>query len=131
MKEWRALIPVIALGLAGCGDSDSPSGDHVVARAAGVELTAETVAEILAPQLELQNQPGVVEAVADLWIQYFLLAQAASEDTTLTNIDVSTVASAATCDQNGTGNGGCGCSGAPIGLTTLAALGLLLRRRRR
>ena len=91
MKEWRALIPVIALGLAGCGDSDSPSGDHVVARAAGVELTAETVAEILAPQLELQNQPGVVEAVADLWIQYFLLAQAASEDTTLTNIDVASL----------------------------------------
>ncbi|NNM05048.1 MAG: hypothetical protein HKO65_08080, partial [Gemmatimonadetes bacterium] len=91
MKEWRALIPVITLGLASCGGSDAPSGDHVVAQAAGFELTAETAAEILAPQTQLPSQPEVVEALADLWIQYFLLAKAASEDTTLTNIDVSSL----------------------------------------
>ena len=53
------------------------------------EFTAEAAAEILAPQPQLPNQPEVVKALADLWVQYFLLARAAAEDTTLGDLDVS------------------------------------------
>ncbi len=63
----------------------------MVARAAGFEFTAQAAAEILAPQPQLPNQPEVVEALADLWVQYYLLARAAAEDTTLANIDVSSM----------------------------------------
>jgi len=89
MKTWKVLIPALLLGLGACDSSGRTSGPDVVARAAGFEFTAQAAAEILAPEPQLPNQPEVVEALADLWIQYFLLARAASEDTTLLNIDLS------------------------------------------
>jgi hypothetical protein len=91
MKEWRVIFPALTLSFAACGGSGEPSGDHIVAQAAGFEFTAETAAGILAPQPELPSQPEVVEALADLWVQYFLLAKAAAEDTTLANIDVTSL----------------------------------------
>ena len=88
MKTWKVLVPTLVLGLGACESSGRPSGGDVVAKAAGFEFTAQAAAEILAPNLELPNQPEVVEALADLWVQYYLLARAAAEDTTLVNIDV-------------------------------------------
>jgi hypothetical protein len=46
---------------------------------------------MLAPQTELPNQPEILEALSDLWAQYFLLARAAMEDTTLAQIDLSPI----------------------------------------
>jgi len=89
MKAWRLLIPTVILALAGCDGSGGPVGEDVVARAAGYDLSAQATAEILAPQPELPNQPEVVRAFADLWVQYFLLARATAEDTTLMHLDVS------------------------------------------
>jgi len=88
MKAWRVLVPVLALGLGACQGSGGPPSEDVVARAGGFEFTAQAAAEILAPQFQLPNQPEVVEALADLWVQYYLLAKAAAEDTTLANVDV-------------------------------------------
>jgi hypothetical protein len=88
MKAWRLLIPTLILALAACSGSGGPVGDDVVARAAGYDLSAEATAEILAPQPELPNQPEVVGALADLWVQYYLLARATAEDTTLMHLDV-------------------------------------------
>lgn len=88
MNTWKLLVPTLVLGLGACESSGRPSGEDVVAKAAGFEFTAQAAAEILAPQLELRNQPEVVEALADLWVQYYLLARAAAEDTTLVNIDL-------------------------------------------
>ena len=68
-----------------------PKSPDVIAQAAGVEFTAEDAAEILAPQLNLPNQPQVVEALANLWVDYFLLARVAAEDTTLETLDVSSL----------------------------------------
>jgi hypothetical protein len=81
------VIPATLLVMVACGGSDEPSGDDVVALAAGYEFDAETAAGILAPQP--LYPPEAVEALADLWTQYFLLARAAAKDTTLTNIDLS------------------------------------------
>jgi len=86
MKAWKAIVPALVLGLGAC-EGGPPSRD-VVARAGGFDFTAQAAAEILAPQPQLPNQPEVVEALADLWVQYYLLAKAAAEDTTLANMDV-------------------------------------------
>lgn len=91
MKAWTVVIPTLILGLGSCESPPKPSGEDVVAMAAGFEFKAETAAEILAPQPQLPNQPEVVQALADLWVQYFLLALASEEDTTLASIDVSSM----------------------------------------
>jgi len=88
MQTWKALIPTLVLGLGACESSGRPSGADVVAQAAGLEFTAQAAAEILAPQPQLPSQLEVVEALADLWVQYYLLARAAAQDTTLLNIDL-------------------------------------------
>src|SRR5687768_1527660 len=69
----------------------APSAD-VVARAADNELsTTETVELIAALPVDPQfdpAQPEVVMALADLWIDYTLLATAAADDSTFSEIDL-------------------------------------------
>lgn len=89
MKALRLLFPILVVGLIACDGSSRPSGEDVLAKAAGFEFSSDAAAEILAPQLQLPGDPEVVEALADLWVQYYLLARAAAEDSTLSNIDVS------------------------------------------
>ena len=80
-----ALLPAMILPLAACDDGGT-SG-LVVARAAGHELTVGETVRLIAPENNLPAQRQVVEAVADLWIDYTLLAEAAAGDTTLGSID--------------------------------------------
>ncbi len=40
MKAWRVLIPTLVLGLGACESSGRPSGENVVAQAAGFAFTA-------------------------------------------------------------------------------------------
>jgi len=89
MSVRRILIPMMALALAACEGGGGSASPDVVARAAGSEFTAQEAAEILVPQQELPNQPQVVEALANLWVDYFLLAKVAAEDTTMAGLDVS------------------------------------------
>ncbi len=89
MKVWRVFVPALAVALGACEGPRGPSSPDAVAQAAGVEFTADAAAEILAPQIELPNQTQVVEALANLWVDYFLLARVAAEDTTLATLDVS------------------------------------------
>ncbi len=88
MKAWRMLVPALALAVGACDSSGGGAGGNVLARAGGEEFTVDLAAEILAPQVELPNQPEVAEALANLWIDYYLLARTAAEDTTLSNLDV-------------------------------------------
>jgi parvulin-like peptidyl-prolyl isomerase len=60
----------------------------VVARAAGLELTVDQAAGLLAQNERLAAEPEVVGAVANLWVDYVLLASAASQDSTLRSVDV-------------------------------------------
>src|SRR5688572_33028786 len=85
MKHLRWTILGLALATAAC--ERAPSGD-VVARAADNELAVTEAAGLLAPLSELPNQPEVVMALADLWIDYTLLATAAAEDSTLSQVDL-------------------------------------------
>ncbi|MEE2899302.1 MAG: peptidylprolyl isomerase [Gemmatimonadota bacterium] len=86
--NMRWTLPIVALlvsGLAGCTDSGSNEG--VVARVGEYQLTVEDVAELLVNEERLPAQVGVIEQVADLWIQYALLGAAFAEDTTFGDLE--------------------------------------------
>jgi hypothetical protein len=60
----------------------------VVARAAGHELTVAEASALLAINPQLPPQTEVVDALANLWVDYILLATAATQDTTLSNVNL-------------------------------------------
>jgi peptidyl-prolyl cis-trans isomerase C len=89
MKMRRVAVPLLFLALGACEPSEPPVSPNTVARAAGIDFTVDDAAAILAPQTQLPNQPMVVDALATLWVDYFLLARTTAEDSTLSNLDVS------------------------------------------
>lgn len=71
-----------------CGCGGSAPGGEIVARAAGYELSVDETADLLARQTQLPDQADIVEAIANLWIDYILFAVAAAEDSTFQHIDL-------------------------------------------
>jgi parvulin-like peptidyl-prolyl isomerase len=63
----------------------------VLARAAGHELSVDQATNLLAPATRIPAQPDVVDAIANLWIDYVLLATAAAQDSTLNNLDLNAI----------------------------------------
>ena len=61
---------------------------RVLARAAGHELAVDQMVEILARQNTVPNEADVVEALANFWIDYTLIAVSAREDSLLTTLDL-------------------------------------------
>ena len=90
----RKLIPFLALAtvlsFAACDSLAQALGAHknAVARAAGHELTVDQAASLLKQNPTIPAQPPVVEALANLWVDYTLLATAANEDSTLKSINM-------------------------------------------
>jgi hypothetical protein len=86
MKGMRwVMMSVLALTTA-CQSGEGGGG--LVARAAGHDLTVAAVTTLLAPETMLPDQPEVVMALADLWIDYTLLAEVARADSTMSNLDL-------------------------------------------
>ncbi len=94
MLRRLAILSVTALSLAGCSGFRDLFSAHadVVARAAGQELTAQRLAELLAPQKAVQLRREVIDRVADLWVDYQLFAEAVANGDSLT--DTATVMTA-------------------------------------
>jgi Tfp pilus assembly protein PilV len=94
MLRRLAILSATAFALAGCSNLRDVFSAHadVVARAAGQQLTAARLAELLAPQKAVQLRRDVVDRVADLWVDYQLLAQAVAGGDSLT--DTATVMAA-------------------------------------
>lgn len=94
MRKLLALgvLAVTALTAAcdGLGQAMNAHTD-VVARAGGLELTVDETAELLKENPRLPAETEVVDAIANLWVDYVLLARAAQDDATLASIDVSAV----------------------------------------
>jgi peptidyl-prolyl cis-trans isomerase C len=90
MKFARCALVAAPLLLGACGGFGSAMTSHtdVVAKAAGKELRVEDAAQLLARNPQIPADPQVVQALADLWIEYTLLATAAAEDTTLSMLDL-------------------------------------------
>ncbi len=78
-----ALVAAACDAVGGVG-----ANSEVVARAFDHELSVDGTADLLASQNQLPNQAEVAEALADLWIDYTLLAIAAQEDSTLAGLDL-------------------------------------------
>lgn len=91
MKKWMTVAVVAgALATAACDSLGQAMGSHqdVVARAASHELTVDEAAGLIASNPRLPATPEVVGIIADLWVDYVLLATAAHEDSTLATLDL-------------------------------------------
>ncbi len=82
-------VAIVALALSACGGGDEPSDVGLVARAGGQTWTVEEAVALIAPDTALPPEPEAIRAIANLWIDYTLLARAAMTDTTLAQVDVS------------------------------------------
>jgi len=94
MLRRLAVLSATALSLAGvsgCRDALSAHAD-VVARAAGQELTATRLAELLGPQKAVALRREVIDRIADLWVDYQLFGAALAAGDSLT--DTATVLAA-------------------------------------
>jgi hypothetical protein len=87
MLRRLAVLSAAALSLAGCSNFRDLFTAHadVVARAAGQELTATRLAELLAPQKVVQLRREVLDRVADLWVDYQLFGEALASGDSLTD----------------------------------------------
>ncbi len=85
-----ALLGAVAFATPACDNFAQAVTSHtdVLARAAGHELTVDQAASLVAPHERIPAQPQVVDAVANLWVDYTLLATAVSRDSTLRNVSV-------------------------------------------
>ncbi len=91
MRNAIALAVVAgAVATTACDSFGQAMTSHtdVLARAAGHEFTVERAAGLVAPHRQIPAQADVVDAVANLWVDYILLATAASQDSTLRNVDL-------------------------------------------
>lgn len=82
-KATTVLFAAFLMG--GCAGGDD---DPLVARAGDHRLTVDDATRLLASVDGLPNDPGVVQALADLWVDYTLLAQALATDSTLEQLDL-------------------------------------------
>ena len=93
MRKLLSLTAAIAvLGSAAACDAVGQamtSHTDVLARAAGHEFSVDQAVELLTRAPQVPAQPEVVDAIANLWVDYTLFAHAASEDSTLANVDLS------------------------------------------
>lgn len=82
-----------ALTLAACDGLGQAMTSHtdVLARAAGHELSVEQATNLLAPATRIPAQNEVVDAVANLWVDYTLLATAAAADSTFAHVNLAGV----------------------------------------
>ena len=85
MKRYLALVLVATAG-AGC-DAMTAHTD-VVARAGQHELMVDETVALMTTSPQIPAQTDVVRSLADLWIDYTILASMAAEDTTFAQLDV-------------------------------------------
>lgn len=92
MRRTSALIlSLILLTLVAC-DRDAVRVDSdSVARAGSIQLGVEEAAQLLAPVQGLPNDTPVVQALADFWVDYTLLALAMNREGELDRVDLASI----------------------------------------
>lgn len=85
-----ALLGAFSFATLGCDGFAQAVTSHtdVLARAAGHELTADEAASLIAQHEQIPARADIVEVVANIWVDFTLLATAAAQDSTLRNLDV-------------------------------------------
>lgn len=83
-----AVAFVAVGGFTACDALNSAMTSHtdVLARAGGHELSVDQAVELLSRNPRMPVQTEVVEAIANLWVDYTVFALAAAEDSTLASI---------------------------------------------
>jgi hypothetical protein len=92
-SSLAALATIVLLGACG-SDAPPPDGGGdpgVVARAGDHTLTPEELVAVFGPGSDAPAAPGNVMELADLWIDYTLLASAVARDSTLFQMDLSSL----------------------------------------
>lgn len=84
MRNGALALALLAAG--GCADEVSQEG--LLARVDGYSLTVDDAVDLLVDQEALAADAGVVGSLADLWIDYILLAEAVAEDSTFSDLDL-------------------------------------------
>ncbi|HKJ93188.1 MAG TPA: peptidylprolyl isomerase [Longimicrobiales bacterium] len=87
---YIALAGLLTSGCSAFGDAMS-AHSNVVARAGAHELTVKQMLSFMHQNDRITPDPGVVQAIADLWVDYTLLATAGVEDSTLSSVDMEPV----------------------------------------
>jgi len=88
MRGTQMIRTSVLLALLLAVACDRGPGEGTLALAGDFRLGVEEVAEILAPAFEIPNDPGVVQAVADFWIDYTLLAWVLNRDNEFDRLDL-------------------------------------------
>ncbi|HUE95041.1 MAG TPA: peptidylprolyl isomerase [Longimicrobiaceae bacterium] len=91
MKTLTTPAVLLTALLAAAGGGTGSPDDPLVARAAGHEFTVDEATRLLAGINDLPNDRGVVQALADLWVDYTLLAESLARDSTLRQLDLEPV----------------------------------------
>jgi len=88
MIRRRAALVVLALGVAGCAGLKEALTNHVdvVAQAGSAQLTSAELAQMMV-DAEMPPRKDLATAVANLWVNYQLLAQAAAKSDTMADND--------------------------------------------
>jgi len=81
----RTSVLLALLLIVGC---DRGPGEGTLAQAGDFRLSVEEVAELLAPAFEIPSDPGVVQAVADFWVDYTLLAWVLNQSNEIDRLDL-------------------------------------------
>jgi parvulin-like peptidyl-prolyl isomerase len=84
-RNFVAALAGLTL-LAACGGDTSSEG--LVARAGAQSLSVDNAVALLLDQENLPNDVEVVRALADLWVDYTLLATEVAKDSTLKSLDL-------------------------------------------
>ena len=85
--RWTGITACAILATA-CGDSQR---DGLVARAGDHTLTVDDAVQLLAAEPTIPASPEMVGQLAELWMDYTLIAIAAREDTTLANVGLEAI----------------------------------------
>jgi hypothetical protein len=79
-------VAIASTGLIACGADETEEG--AVASVGAYRLSVDQAVELLVDQEGLPAEAGVVEALAELWVDYTLLADAAGRDSTFADLDL-------------------------------------------
>jgi hypothetical protein len=81
-----AVLGGLVLAASACGDETDDA--NIVARVDDYELTVDDVVRLLVDEERLPAERAIVESLAELWIDYTLLAQATQEDSTYGQLEI-------------------------------------------
>jgi parvulin-like peptidyl-prolyl isomerase len=85
--RWK-MKALGGLMLAAAGCATESNDDDIVARVGAYDFTVDQAVELLVDEERLASDVGIVNSLAELWVDYTLLAEAASRDTMFSDLDL-------------------------------------------